>query len=616
MRVVRWKALGPLLVFGTLIGVLWWLFADRATKQAVEYAGAEIVGARVDVRAADLRLAQGSVRLSGLAVTNPDQPMRNLFEADEIVAHVRTLPLLEKKIIIDTVAVRGVRFGTARRESGALPQRSATSGRLAREVSAWAGNVRIPSLSVAGLAGVVDIAAINPDSLRSVDLARSLVARGDSLETGWRTELSQVDPRPRLDSARALVERLRVADPVRLGLAGVRSLAESGRSELAALDDLTGRIGRLDDRFAADLAGLRGDVQGLADARAADYARALGMLKLPSLDAPDLSPAVFGDMVLEKVQPILYWLRVAEQYLPPGLDPRRRTGPDRARGSGVTVTFPRPQALPGFLLAYAAADLELGGGGSGGGGGGAGAGQYAARLTGLTTQPAVYGRPLTLMAERLGGVVGPREAAVSAVINHVSEPIRDSVHLALSGLDLAAVALPAVGARLGLEDVGMQLALARMGENVSARILWRTNRATWTREGAEPDPTVAIGSRAWAEAILWRTVSGLRSVEIEARMSGSIRAPGLAIRSNVGQAVAQSLRRELGAQVARAEQRVRAEVDRLVEGQVEDARRRADDLQARIGDALGGKRQEVAQVRSALEAEVRGLTRRLPVRIP
>jgi hypothetical protein len=84
----------------------------------------------------------------------------------------------------------------------------------------------------------------------------------------------------------------------------------------------------------------------------------------------------------------------------------------------------------------------------------------------------------------------------------------------------------------------------------------------------------------------------------------------------VGQAVAQALRRELGAQVARAEQRVRAEVDRLVGTQVEEARRRADALQARVSDALAAQRREVSQVRSALETEVRNLTRRLPVRIP
>jgi uncharacterized protein (TIGR03545 family) len=613
MRVVRWKAVGPLLVFGGLFALAWWLLADRATERAVEYIGAEIVGARVDVAGADLRLGEGAVRLTGLAVTNPEEPMRNLFEADAIVADIRALPLLEKKIVIDTVAIRGVRFGTPRRESGALARRSPTSGRLAREISAWAGNVRVPSLDVSGLTSVVDVSVIRPESLATIGLARSLVSRGDSLEAGWRSELATLDPRPRLDSARALAERLREADPARLGLAGMRSLAESGRTELAALDALIRRVNGLDDRFKADLGGLKGALQGLAEARTADYRRALGMLKLPSLDSPDLSPALFGDMVLARVQPVLYWLRLAEEYLPPGLDPRRRVGPARARASGLTVGFPRRASLPAFLLAYAAIELELDAGVSGRS---AAAGRYAATLTGLTTEPALYGRPLTLEVERRGGAAGPRDVAVTAVLDRTTEPIRDSIRVALSGLGFAPVVLPALGARLSLEEVALQLGLTRVGDDLSARVVWRADRATWTREGGEPDPRAAVGSRAWAEGVLWRAVSGLRSVEIEARLSGPIRAPGLAIGSNVGQVVAQALRRELGAQLARAEQRARAEVDRMVGRSMEDARQRAAALEARIGNQIAARRQEVAEARAALEAEVANLTRRLPVRIP
>ncbi|OGU09563.1 MAG: hypothetical protein A2W29_06540 [Gemmatimonadetes bacterium RBG_16_66_8] len=609
MQLVRWKALVPLVVFGALFAVGWWLFADRATRRAVEYVGAEVVGARVDVAAADLRLAEGAVRLSGLAVTNPEQPMRNLFEADEIVAYVRTLPLLEKKAILDTVAVRGLRFGTERRESGALARPSPTSGRIVREVSGWARSVRIPSLSLEALTGLVDVAAISPDSLRTLSQARAVVGQADSIERAFRSELAALDPRPRLDSARALTQRLREADPARLGIAGIRSLAESGRSQISSLDDLGRQVGALDDRVKASVASLQAGVQGLADVRARDLAWARGLLRLPSLDSPDLSPALFGDIALAKVQPFLYWLRVAEEYLPPGLDPRRRPGPGRVRASGTSVTFPRREAMPAFLLSYAAADLELGGTG-------AGAGRYAARLTGLTTQPAIYGRPMVLAAQRSGGTAGPRDVGLKAVLNHVARPLRDSVIVSLSGLTLAPVALPALGARLGLGQVAMQLSLERVGDSLNARMVWRTANASWTRDGSPPDPNARVGSRAWAEGLLWRTVSSLRSVELEARLSGSLRSPALAIRSNVGREVAAAMRRELGAQVAQAEARVRGEVDRLVQARVEEARRGVDALSARAAEAVSAQRQELTNVRSTLEAEIRRLTARLPIRIP
>ena len=117
MRVIRWKAVVPLGLTLVLVAAFWWLFLDFAVERAVEYAGTEIVGARVDLASADVSLGRGSVVLRGLEVTNPERPMTNLVQSSEIVAQVRVLPLLEKKVVIDTMAIRGVRFGTPRRRS-------------------------------------------------------------------------------------------------------------------------------------------------------------------------------------------------------------------------------------------------------------------------------------------------------------------------------------------------------------------------------------------------------------------------------------------------------------------------------------------------------------------
>src|SRR5256885_4742427 len=115
-----------------LVALAWWLLLDLVVERGVEKPGEELVGARVALDAATVKIAQGTVRLSGLQVADPDSPMRNLFEATEIVAVVSPAPLLEKKIVIDSVLVHGVRFGTARKESGALANRSPTSGLIYR----------------------------------------------------------------------------------------------------------------------------------------------------------------------------------------------------------------------------------------------------------------------------------------------------------------------------------------------------------------------------------------------------------------------------------------------------------------------------------------------------
>ncbi|MBI4420755.1 MAG: hypothetical protein HY560_08015, partial [Gemmatimonadetes bacterium] len=419
MKLFRWKAIIPLVLLAALMALGWVFYADWAVERAVERVGAEIVGARVDLAGAAIRLGRGSVVLRGLQVTDPGSPMQNLVEAEEIVAAISPLPLLEKKVVIDSVAGRGVRFGTPRKMSGALPRPSATTGLVARRISEWADQIRIPSFSLAGLGQAVNIPAISTDSLRTLAQARAVTGAADSARRGWEQQLQGMDPRPQIDSARALADRLKGADLRSLGVQGARQEVTSARATVEALNRTIGRVKALEQSVSSGVASLKSTVAALDQARQADYAFARGLVKLPSLDAPDISPALFAEVGLEHLKPMLYWLAVAEHYLPPGLDPRARSGPDRVRAAGLTVQFPRARAYPGFLLRYADADLTLGGEN-------VAAGTYRAQLAGLTTEPALYGRPLQLVVQRTGGRAGPQGARAFAQLDHTRVPLRDS----------------------------------------------------------------------------------------------------------------------------------------------------------------------------------------------
>ncbi len=612
----RWRAIGPLALLLVLMVLAWLLLLDRVVERGIEETGAYLVGARVDLESADVRLREGSVVLRGLAVTNPGAPMTNLFEAEEIVADVRWLPLLEKKVAVDTVAVRGMRFGTERQESGALDDPSPQSGLVAREVSAWAEGARFPPFSLEGLGQAVNVAAVDPDSLRTLSEARALAGRADAVRAEWDRALATLNPQPHIDSARALVERLQQTDPGRLNVIGATRLAGDVRSAISDLGTLRDGVDALSQTAQASLADVRAQFNALDAARRADYGYARGLLKLPPLDAPDISPAVFGDAAIAWVRPVLYWIRLAEQYLPPGLDPRRYRGPDRPRHPGTTVEFPSETSQPRFLVQHGELGLELAGEG-------VAAGSYLARVTGLTSDPSLYGEPLELVAQRSQAAVGPRDIRLRALLDHVTAPVIDSLDLALDGFALPSLDLDALGARLVLGEGATRLALARTGDELGARLTFSSPRATWERlagtENREPGTEAPqIGSREWAEEFLWRTVSGLREVRIEVQLTGAVQGPALAVRSNVGEAIAGSLRRELGREVQRAEREARAQVDALVSDEVARARRSVAGLETKFRDEIDGALEALGEVGEQLEREVERLTRRLPggLRIP
>ncbi|MGH7671909.1 MAG: hypothetical protein ACREMC_03350, partial [Gemmatimonadales bacterium] len=139
VRVFRWRAVGPLLLFAALGVVAWVLFADRIARRSAEKIGTAVIGAKVEIKTLHLDLANGDVTVRGLTVASPHEPLQNLLEADELVADVDVLPLLEKKVVIDRLAATGLRFGTPRQTDGRVPgdPSASVAGRVMGETKEW-----------------------------------------------------------------------------------------------------------------------------------------------------------------------------------------------------------------------------------------------------------------------------------------------------------------------------------------------------------------------------------------------------------------------------------------------------------------------------------------------
>lgn len=597
-----------LVVFGVLLvlmGIGWWLYADTLVERGVEATGESIVGARVELVSVDLRPTEGRVSLGGLQVANPDAPMSNLLEADEITVDLMIEPLLEKKVVVEMLVMTGVRFNTPRETSGELENPDPEAGALWRSVSAWADQVEVPSLSLDNLGGVIRTEALDADSLRTVQHGRALVARTDSLRTEWEAQIVALDPRPRLDSLEAVVVRLEGFRPTPFNALQIPGLVQDGRGALNGLTSLRQEIASLDDGVREGLTSLQTGAGMFSELRAEDLAYARGLLNIPSLEAPSISPALFGGTALVWLKPVLFWTQTAERFLPPGLDPRNRPGPKRARAEGTTVEFPGRASYPSFLIQQGEIGLQIGGSG-------AAAGDYSATIHNLTSAPTLLGEPMEVAVGREAGVEGPRGLSLSALIDHAGDVIRDSVAMTMSGVSLPDLSLEAFGGRIGLGEGDTEFSLSRVGDEITARMSWVSTDLSWTRTGADgtPEPapgaaeTLRPGSAEWARDLVWRAISGMERVELEMGLQGSIENPSLSVSSNLGQAVAQSLRRELGREIEAAEARVREEVDRQVQPVIQDAQGRVDAARSQVADQVSTQRQEVEDLRARLEERI------------
>ncbi len=198
--------------------------------------------------------------------------------------------------------------------------------------------------------------------------------------------------------------------------------------------------------------------------------------------------------------------------------------------------------------------------------------------------------------------VGPRSLRVGAMVDRVGAVARDSVSAFLPSVQIPPIALPDAGASLDLGDAAaVEIVLARSGGELVGMYRMTSDAVRWQRTSADTAGPAPMGSRAWAQALLWRSISAVPAVSIEARITGQMTAPHLAVTSNVGEAVAHNLKQALGAEVQRAEAESRARVDAAAGPRLAAAREKLAGVQRDVLGKVGTQQQQVEQIQADLQ---------------
>ena len=399
-----------------------------------------------------------------------------------------------------------------------------------------------------------------------------------------------------MDSARALAQRLSATDPKKLGLDGTRQAIESVKETLRQIDAAKKRVEALERNTRTGVQLLGRGTQQLDQARQKDFAFAKSLLKLPTFAAPDIGSAFFGKVSIERFKQALYWAELAQQYMPPGLLPRPTPGPKRLRAAGATLEFPKEKEFPQFLLEQGQLDFSIGGTS-------AVQGAYQATVQGLTSTPALYGRPAVIKASRRAAGSAIAAIDVDATIDHVTARTRDAATARLRGIKLPSFDIPGVPFRVvpGIGTSSLDFTMTGGGTGLSGRWAIASPQVSWAVD-------TAGRSMNDLEGLVWRVVSGLKNLEVVAELSGSVRSPKLSVSSNLDQAISQRLQAVIGEEVAKAERLVRAKVDSLVADKVEPVKRQIAAVQTEANQRIQAEKQRLDQVEQQLQAELKRLT--------
>ncbi|MEZ0333835.1 MAG: TIGR03545 family protein [Gemmatimonadales bacterium] len=594
VRLFRWKAIGPLLLLLGLIALLVWLFAEPIAKDTTEEVSTELLGTQVDVGKLDIIAKEASVDLQTLQVADPFDLSKNLLEADQIRLKLNPEALAEKKFVVERFALHGMRFGTQRKTPARPVEGDGFAPQALRAVKQWSQQFDVPILKLTPIDTIKQL-VLNPAQLTTVRMAQALVARTDSTRKAVDQAFQNLNVEATVDSAERLAERLSATDPRKLGLDGTRKAIEDVQATIRRIDETKKRIEELERQVRGGVGVFGMGLEELDEARRKDYAFARSLLQLPSFAAPEIGEAFFGKVSIDRFQKALYWAQLARHYMPPGLLPREDPGPKRLRASGRTIRFPKQQDWPKFLMQLGELDLTVGGDN-------ALSGAYAAIVQGLTSDPALYGKPTIVRTTRRSAGSAVEHIAVNAVIDHVRpDRVKDSASARLRGVKLPSFEVPGLPFRLDPGTGAANLDFSLRNDQLRGRWGINSNQVAWALD--------STGRRLNdLEGLVWRVVSGMKNLAVEAEVTGPVRAPRLSVLSNLDRAIADRLQAVIGEEVAKAEKMVRAKVDSVVADKVEPVKRQIADARAQAEQRLATEQKRLDEVEARLQAELKRLT--------
>lgn len=569
---MSWLKKGPLL--GLLGGafLLWLLivlFFDPLLKRAL-VAGAQAAnGAKVDVAALRTNWHQGTLTITGVEVADAGETMKNSVSFERAVFRLDMSAALRGKGVVREASVTGVRLGTPRRRDGRLPAAPPPS-KLELAVREKLGFSKGASVSASVKANAV--AEVDAAKLSGLQKIADAKAKAKDVETRWKNkpaELKAIET-----ETRAVAEELKTLGQGGGAPADVLRKVQAAQKASAKLKDLLKRSEALRNEAQKDVGDVQAAIKEVDELRKKDVDGLLAAAGLPAIDTESLTRRLLGPQAAGKIAAGLKWLRwareksAAKKAAAPPKPPRRR---------GVDVEFPRAHSYPQFLLENAKLGGELGA---------EQAGRAVALdglLTGVTSNPKLYGKPARLeLAGRSEGLA----LNIKARLDQQLDPVAVTLEFDGAGFPLSGTALGdgEVGGTLTKGTARVNGVIRSAGDEWKGEILAVVS-------GMSIEPKVALTGTAGR--LVSDALKSLPGFTAKVGISGREDDLKFAVTSDIGTAVAGAMKKAVAGEFEVQRKALEAKVNALYDEQLKGVRAQADGLGQQVLGPLDAQKGEL-----------------------
>ena len=524
-----------------------------------------MTGARVEIGEVHVDLLHTRLQLGEIRVADPDSPMKNLFETEQMSLDLDTAAALRKKLVVREGALRGIVLNTRRGTSGALdpekekePNSSEIWKKAADRGEAWLKD------------SAQQLQQNLEGDLQTVQLARELSVRWPQEYERLKGQSKQIERQARQvrDQVKQIADQpMDHLEQIQPTLAQIEQLR---RDLLQAREELP----RLQQQ-------IRSDQTAVVRAKEHDEQYIRDKLKIAPLDGQELTDYLLGPVWAERIQTALDWIQWTREVVP--TEPPKPTEETQPRG--LTVLFPGYHSTPDLLVQK----LNVSGGGTAQGS----PFTFQGVLQDLTHQPRRHSRPAVLQLESQGAI----RMLVKATFDRHTPVARDHLQIDVPAWRQSEQVLGNPGR--------FALTLAAGAVQIHADVRVEQDQVTGEiqvrQEQLQIQPQLSAEyARYVSVAAIEAAVDPIQRLETKVEIRGRLKRPTWRLQSNLGPQLAVGL-----------EQAVHLELAARQEQLLSIARQQVDEELARVQQKLAAQHREILEQLELGDQQLEQLKRQL-----
>jgi uncharacterized protein (TIGR03545 family) len=557
-------------------------FLDGIIKGIVEDRASLAVGAKVEIGDLRFKIFGLSVDIQNLQVANPEEPMRNSVEIGSLAFDLGAAPLLKKKIVIERMKVLNLAWNTPRKTSGALPPRLQKKLE-ARKKAPSLGNQaerQIEECVLPNFSALADLKKRSPEELLKGVNLQSVAFLGDypkkvtAAKETWEKRLKELPTQEDIQKETKFFQALKDQRPK--DLTQLPAYLEKLNALQKKINDTQKTLTTAQQEFQTEMNLLKTSLQEVEKLKDTDVKTVMTKLGVQIPSATDLICVLLGKEVAHRVNWALGMYRKLSRYTSKGKPKEEKEKPEPVpRMKGMDVRFPITRGYPDFLLELAEfsarPDMKKASGVLA-------FEKLAGELRGLTSHPAIYGKPTLFKLN--GSMVGSlaKDFALAGQFDHRRTVAEDRIDLNIKELRIeqAGTAGPQQSPlRLASALLNVNGSLGVRGEALNGRVLLDVL-----------NPKVAVESSA---AILGDLLKNMGSFDLSLAIGGTLDQPSIGLSSSATKTLTSRLENLLQKEMKGLQDGIKNVISSRVDKDITVNRNEVSDLEKLIQGELSSR---------------------------